>query len=43
MKNKWNKYVALMLVMALCVSCGLPVFAEDTPQGTEGYVEASAQ
>lgn len=30
MKNSWNKVVALMLVTALCVSCGVTGFAEDT-------------
>ncbi len=30
MKNSWNKVVALMLVAALCVSCGVTGFAEDT-------------
>lgn len=31
MKNSWNKVVALMLAAALCVSCGVTGFAEDTP------------
>lgn len=30
MKNNWNKVVALMLAAALCVSCGVTGFAEDT-------------
>lgn len=30
MKNSWNKAVALMLAAALCVSCGVTGFAEDT-------------
>ena len=30
MKNGWNKVVALMLAAALCVSCGVTGFAEDT-------------
>ena len=30
MKNSWNKVVALMLAAALCVSCGVIGFAEDT-------------
>ena len=30
MKNSWNKIVALMLAAALCVSCGVTGFAEDT-------------
>ena len=30
MKNSWNKVVALMLATALCVSCGVAGFAEDT-------------
>lgn len=30
MKNSWNKVVALMLAAALCVSCGVTGFAEDT-------------
>ena len=30
MKNSWNKVVALMLATALCVSCGVTGFAEDT-------------
>ena len=30
MKNSWNKVVALILVTALCVSCGVTGFAEDT-------------
>lgn len=30
MKNSWNKIVALMLAAALCVSCGVIGFAEDT-------------
>ena len=30
MKNSWNKVVALMLVTALCVSCSVTGFAEDT-------------
>lgn len=30
MKNSWNKVVALMLAVALCVSCGVTGFAEDT-------------
>lgn len=30
MKNSWNKIVALMLATALCVSCGVTGFAEDT-------------
>lgn len=30
MKNSWNKVVSLMLAAALCVSCGVTGFAEDT-------------
>ena len=30
MKNSWNKVMALMLATALCVSCGVTGFAEDT-------------
>ena len=30
MKNSWNKVVALILATALCVSCGVIGFAEDT-------------
>lgn len=30
MKNSWNKVVALMLAAALCVSCGVTGFADDT-------------
>lgn len=30
MKNSWNKVVALMIAAALCVSCGVTGFAEDT-------------
>lgn len=30
MKNSWNKVAALMLAAALCVSCGVTGFAEDT-------------
>ena len=30
MKNSWNKVVALMLAAALCVSCGVTGYAEDT-------------
>lgn len=30
MKNSWNKVVALMLAAALCVSCSVTGFAEDT-------------
>ena len=30
MKNSWNKVVALMLAAALCISCGVTGFAEDT-------------
>lgn len=30
MKNSWNKVVALILATALCVSCGVTGFAEDT-------------
>lgn len=30
MKNSWNKIVALILAAALCVSCGVTGFAEDT-------------
>lgn len=30
MKNSWNKVVAMMLAAALCVSCGVIGFAEDT-------------
>lgn len=30
MKNSWNKVVAMMLATALCVSCGVTGFAEDT-------------
>ena len=30
MKNSWNKVMALMLATALCVSCGVIGFAEDT-------------
>ena len=37
MKNSWNKVVALILVTALCVSCGVTGFAEDiqTDENTE--------
>ena len=37
MKNSWNKVVALMLAAALCVSCGVTGFAEDsqTDENTE--------
>lgn len=37
MKNSWNKVVALMLATALCVSCGVTGFAEDsqTDENTE--------
>lgn len=37
MKNSWNKVVALMLATALCVSCGVTGFAEDTQ--TDGNTE----
>ena len=30
MKNSWNKVVAMILATALCVSCGVIGFAEDT-------------
>lgn len=30
MKNSWNKVVAMILAVALCVSCGVTGFAEDT-------------
>lgn len=30
MKNSWNKVVAMILATALCVSCGVAGFAEDT-------------
>ena len=30
MKNSWNKVVAMILSTALCVSCGVTGFAEDT-------------
>ena len=30
MKNSWNKVVAMMLATALCVSCGVTGFADDT-------------
>ena len=30
MKNSWNKVVAMILSAALCVSCGVTGFAEDT-------------
>ena len=30
MKNSWNKVVAMILATALCVSCGVTCFAEDT-------------
>lgn len=30
MKNSWNKVVAMILAAALCVSCGVTGFAEDT-------------
>lgn len=30
MKNSWNKVVALILAAALCVSCGVTGFADDT-------------
>lgn len=30
MKNSWNKFVAMILATALCVSCGVTGFAEDT-------------
>lgn len=44
MKNSWNKVVALMLAAALCVSCGVTGFAEDTQtdENTE-IVEAVEQ
>ena len=37
MKNSWNKVVAMMLATALCVSCGVTGFAEDsqTDENTE--------
>ena len=37
MKNSWNKVVAMMLAAALCVSCGVTGFAEDTQ--TDGNTE----
>ena len=37
MKNSWNKVMALMLAAALCVSCGVTGFAEDTQ--TDGNTE----
>ena len=33
MKNSWNKVVAMILATALCVSCGVTGFAEDTQTG----------
>lgn len=37
MKNSWNKVVAMILATALCVSCGVTGFAEDsqTDENTE--------
>ena len=44
MKNNWNKVVALMLATALCVSCGVTGFAEDTqPDENTEIVEVVEQ
>ena len=44
MKNNWNKVVALMLATALCVSCGVTGFAEDTqPDENTEIVEVIEQ
>ena len=47
MKNSWNKVVAMILAAALCVSCGVTGFAEDTQtdESTEivGVVEQQTQ
>ena len=44
MKNSWNKIVALMLATALCVSCGVTGFAEDTqPDENTEIVEVVEQ
>ena len=44
MKNSWNKVVALMLATALCVSCGVTGFAEDTqPDENTEIVEVVEQ
>lgn len=44
MKNSWNKVVALMLAAALCVSCGVTGFAEDTqPDENTEIVEVVEQ
>ena len=44
MKNSWNKVVALMLAAALCVSCGVTGFAEDTqPDENTEVVEVVEQ
>lgn len=44
MKNSWNKVVALILAAALCVSCGVTGFAEDTqPDENTEVVEVVEQ
>ena len=44
MKNSWNKVVALILTTALCVSCGVTGFAEDTqPDENTEIVEVVEQ
>ena len=44
MKNSWNKVVALILATALCVSCGVTGFAEDTqPDENTEIVEVVEQ
>lgn len=44
MKNSWNKVVAMILAAALCVSCGVTGFAEDTqPDENTEIVEVVEQ
>lgn len=44
MKNSWNKVVAMILAAALCVSCGVTGFAEDTqPDENTEVVEVVEQ
>ena len=44
MKNSWNKVVAMILATALCVSCGVTGFAEDTqPDENTEVVEVVEQ
>lgn len=44
MKNSWNKVVAMILATALCVSCGVTGFAEDTqPDENTEIVEVVEQ